>query len=181
MLFPALSFAQQNPNGSRFHTIVSGGMMAGESIAKPLFQLSAGWTHHQRWFTGIGTGIDLYNLRSIPLFADGRMSLGKKQSFFVYANAGYNFPVGNKNDAEDYFKITDKFYGGFYWDAGAGYNLRLHAMHRLSLSAGYSYKKLSNKTGYGFTCPGGNCPEQIYIYHYYMGRIAAKLGWEIGR
>jgi hypothetical protein len=182
VLFPFVSFSQGNVQKGEIAAIASVGLIAGESTAKPLFQLSGGLAV-DRWYAGIGFGLDRYRFSSMPLFADWRMSLGKRQLAFLYGNAGYNFPTrrDNKKDDNNFFKTTDRFYGGFYMDAGVGYRIRLSPLHRLLLSAGYSRKELNNKVGYTYICWDGPCPEEIYNYHYKLGRIMAKISWEFGK
>jgi hypothetical protein len=179
-LFPVVSFSQESLSKSRFNIIASVGVIAGESAAKPLFQLTPGISY-DRWFAGIGIGLDQYKFNSIPLFADLRMHVGKARAVFLYANGGYNFSYNNKSDIVGFYKTTDRFYGGFYMDAGIGYRIKLSSSHRLLFSAGYSQKNLVNKVG--FTNPGVDPPPpgQIYYYHYHLGRIVTKLSWEFGK
>jgi hypothetical protein len=178
VLFPALSFCQGN--ASKMHTIVSVGVAAGESTAKPLGQVSAGYTYN-RFFTGLGLGVDQYRFKSIPLFADWRMNIGKSRSVFVFANGGYNFSYGKEPGDLNSFKTSDRYSGGVYFDAGMGYRLRLSAAHRLSLSAGYSQKNIVNEVGYPYPCFNPPCSEEVYRYHYNLGRVTGKLSWEFGR
>jgi hypothetical protein len=180
VLFPVVSFSQENSSRPRFHTIASVGVAAGESTAKPLFQLVPGFSY-DRWFTGIGIGLDQYNFTTIPLFADWRVNFGKTRSGFLYANGGYNFSVNNKSGIDNWFKTTDRFEGGLYMDAGLGYRIRMGPLHRLLFSAGYSQKNITNIVGYTYQCFNPPCTEEVYRYHYNLGRIVTKLSWEIGR
>lgn len=180
VLFPFLSFSQENSSRIRVHTIATVGMAAGESTVKPLFQVESGIVH-RKWFGGAGIGLDQYNFKSIPVFLDGRFHFGKTMSAFVYGNGGYNFPYKNKSGIDNFFKTTDKFYGGLYIDAGVGYRVRLNSSHRLQMSAGYSQKNIRNKIGYTFICFSPPCLEEIYNYHYKLGRILAKVSWEFGK
>lgn len=179
LMYPVTVFSQQTLCPCNFRMITSVGMVAGESSAKPVFQLSGGITY-DRFYTGIGAGLDPYRFRSVPLFADWRMDIGKKRSVVVYANAGYSFPYGNEETDESPFKISDRFTGGFYMDAGVGYRLPLNKLNRLLLSAGYSHKRINNVVGYKYTwCL--TCDEEIYTYQYDLGRIVTKLSWELGK
>src|SRR5690242_2089719 len=132
MLFPIVSFTQQNPSVYRFQTTVSGGVLAGESIAKPFIQASAGFSR-QHWVVGAGTGLDLYSFKSIPVFADCRFGIGKKNRAFVYLQPGYNFPFKNKTVPE-YARLKDRFTGGTWVEGGLGYRFISTRMHRLSFS-----------------------------------------------
>lgn len=180
VLCPILSFSQQNTAKARLTSIAAVGLVAGESTAKPLFQISGGFSHG-RYFSGIGIGMDQYFFNSIPLFADWRVSFGKTRLGFLYANGGYNFPGKIKSRNDWWGKTTDRYYGGFYMDAGIGYRIKLsNSLHRLLFSAGYSRKTMSNKVGYTYQCVPP-CPEDIYTYKYELGRIVAKFSWEFGR
>jgi hypothetical protein len=182
LLFPLVSFSQSNLSRAHLHTIVSIGAAAGQSAVKPLAQVSSGFTYNNRWFTGIGIGIDHYNYKSIPLFADLRMNFGKTRSGFLYGNAGYNFPYDNKSKGDVYSLGPDHIYGGFYMDAGIGYRIRLSSSQHLLFSAGYSQKRIKDAMSYNSllycpVCDGGD----TYTYRYTMGRIITKLSWELGR
>ena len=181
VLFPLFSLSQDKKSSPAFTAISSLGFAAGESTAKPLFQVSGGVTY-DRFFGGLGVGMDFYNYKSIPLFADWRFSFGKTRIGFLYANAGYNFSYDNKNEEEvTIFTTTNSFSGGFYADLGLGCRFRLNERHRLLLSAGYSQKNISRKIGYTFPCVNPPCSEEVYEYHYSLGRLVTKLGWEFGR
>jgi len=180
VLFPAFSFCQSSRSSANLHTILSIGVVAGESTAKPLGQFSAGLTYN-RFFTGVGVGLDHYRFKSIPLFADWRMNFGKTRSVFVFANGGYNFSYGNDELEQDLWSISSHFSGGLYFDAGFGYRLRLSSLHRLSLSAGYSQKNMVNEASYPVPCFNPPCSEEVYRYHYNLGRITGKLSWEFGK
>lgn len=182
VLFPLLSFSQGKTEKTRFQAITSAGLIAGESTAKPLFQLSSG-LKYGRWFTGIGSGLDLYKFSSIPLFADGRVSFGKNGLTFLYAHGGYNIPTGGLMSERDNFsKTKDRFYGGIYLDAGIGYRVPTkNPLHRILFSAGYSQKNLKNTVVYVYPCLNPPCFEEVYNYYYHLGRIVAKISWEFGR
>src|SRR6185436_19374526 len=105
VLFPALSFSQENASRSSFNTVASLGIIAGESTAKPLFQVVSGLSY-KNWFTGIGIGLDYFNFKSIPLFADVKMKFGKAGSAFLYADGGYNFSFDNKRQFPGFIQPT---------------------------------------------------------------------------
>jgi hypothetical protein len=181
VFFPALCFSQKNTAKARLTSIAAVGFAAGESTAKPLFQLSGGFSYG-RSFMGIGAGLDQYKFNSIPLFADWRYNFGKARVGFLYANGGYNFPGKNKNRENNWFDSGDNYSGGFYIDAGLGYRIRLsNPSHRLLFSAGYSRKTLTNKVTYTYECLVPPCPEHVSTYKYELGRILAKFSWEFGK
>ncbi len=179
-LFPALSFSQAKKPGSSLNSIVSVGVVAGESAAKPLFQAATGLVYG-RYFTGIGVGLDYYKFKSIPLFVDWRVDFDRKRMAFVYANGGYNFPFDNHSSFNWVAKTTDEFRGGLFMDAGVGYSIRLNSVNRLLISTGYTLKSIRNKVGY-ISCPIlPPCFEEFYTYKYNLGRITTKLSWEFGK
>ena len=181
VLFPSLCFSQGKISKGKITAITSTGFAAGEGTAKPLYQVSTGFTFHD-WFTGVGVGLDQYKFNTIPLFADLRMSFGKAKLAFFYANGGYNFPgKHNEDDHSGSFKTSEKLFGGFYMDAGIGYRVRLSPLHRILFSAGYSQKNTKSRVGYGTLCLVAPCPEQIYHYEYQLGRIVSKISWEFGK
>lgn len=178
VLFPVFSFSQEVSSRSSLHAIASFGLVTGESTAKPLAQVMSGF-YYKKWFAGLGTGIDFYNLKSIPVFADYKLFLAKKNGCFLYADGGYNFPFGNKPKDQFFFKRSDHYYGGLYLDAGLGYRLALNANHRLLFSAGYSRKDVFRNVEVD---SGTNPPtEQTYNYHYIFGRVVAKVSWDFGK
>jgi hypothetical protein len=179
-LFPLCVFSQDRKPCSCLNTIVSAGVVAGQSAAKPSMQAETG-LNYDRYFTGIGIGFDHYYLKSIPLFADWRINFGKTRPAFLYAGGGYNFPYNNHNDI--FFDIAgtrNHYHGGFYMDAGLGYRVHINSYHRLLLSAGYSQKNISNRS-VSYFCEIVPCHETVYYYHYSLGRIVARLSWEFGK
>jgi hypothetical protein len=177
-LFPCVIFSQDKKPCPCLNTLISAGVIGGESAAKPLLQAETG-IKFDRYFAGIGIGLDHYYLKSIPLFADWRINFGKERLAFLYANGGYNFPYNNDQDVISGYQ--NNYRGGFYMDAGLGYRFRLNTYHRLLLSAGYSQKNINSRYT-SFFCPFlPPCQEQVYNYHYTLGRIIAKLSWEFGR
>lgn len=164
--------------------ITSVGLIAGESTAKPLYQLSGGLVFG-RWFAGVGGGYDQYKFNTFPVFVDGRVSFGKKKPGFLYAHIGYNFPSTGLKSREIWgFTIEDdRFDGGIYMDAGVGYRINLGRQHRLLFSVGYSRKHLGNTVEYVYTraCFPEPCDPTVYEYEYKLGRILMKLSWAFGR
>lgn len=133
----------------------------------------------EKWFAGIGTGIDYYGTRSIPLFVDVRRALTTKaKSPFVYADAGMNFPwISDKQKLNRPYTGTSST--GIYFDAGAGFRFKLKNSSALALSAGYSYKEVNDKTDL-MTIWSWPTPEKNYEYYKYQyRRIVVKLALEL--
>ena len=133
---------------------------------------------YKTWFTGIGAGIDYYaTFKSIPVFISVVKDLNKKNNTpFINADLGYNLPLKNKS-----YKNTDwihyKFKGGLYYDLSAGYKFALSKSLALSLSAGYSYKKIKEEdiSVYG-AGPYDQPLSSINTYDYKFRRISIKVG-----
>jgi len=166
-----------------WRSIATAGLTGGVSGTSPIYQLSGGITY-SRFFNGIGFGYDKYAINSFPVFADWRMSFGKRQLVFVYAMPGYNIPGKFTKEVDNFRSVTENQQGGFYADAGIGYRIPLGLMHRLSFSAGYAHKSITHEKTYSYACGIVPCTETFpdkYVYHYKYGRITTKLSWELGR
>lgn len=180
LIFLPLGLFAQNKNTSTsgWRTITSVGLVAGESDTKPVFQLAGGIVR-DRHFAGIGVGYESYRFNSFPVFANWQMDFGRKRTGFLYASGGYNFP-GHYRGEDEFSKKTDRLKGGFYMDAGMGYRIRLGMFNRLSFSAGYTRKDVRNIKTYAYPCYTGNCPDNINEFKYSLGRMVAKMSWELG-
>ncbi len=179
LLIPGFAPAQKTAPAWSPAAVVSAGVIAGESTARPLIQASGG-LHSGRHFGGLGAGLDPYRFKSVPVFAHWKMDIGWPRLVFAYGQAGYNLPYAN-GVTDDWFgdvRTTDRFSGGFYFDAGMGYRVRLKGRHSLLFSAGYSQKHLTHTVGYTWPCLVEPCPEEIEKNRYNLGRIMAKFSWE---
>jgi hypothetical protein len=163
------------------HIIASLGAVTGQSPVRPVGQISGGFVN-DIFFAGIGTGLDGYLFSSVPLFADIRMNFGKNRMAFVYLNPGYNFPV-KRNGTVTAWTTKNKFTGGLYTDIGIGNKVVIGKKARLLFSAGYSFKQISNDITYSYFIWNDFYPssQETSHYHYDLGRVAVKLGIEIGR
>ncbi|MDE3212869.1 MAG: hypothetical protein KGM98_06515 [Bacteroidota bacterium] len=132
------------------------------------------------FFSGIGFGIDHYHFQSYPLFFDQRLYFGNKKRVFVYGDLGYDFSGHNLPGNEVYGYKSYHFSGGAY--AGGGLGARFKIDHKLffTLSAGYSYKEISDKIAISGTCfTGGSCPVDMTTYYYSYGRWAFMAGLDL--
>jgi hypothetical protein len=130
------------------------------------------------WFAGIGTGIDWYYLRSIPLFASvNRSFLQKgKRSFLFSGDAGYNFPWRDQTYYDQPYGSKQK--SGLYWAAGAGYKFGVgKSDNAILMQFGYSFKKLGDEVKSAVPCLIPPCPETVTTYDYRLKRISFKIGW----
>jgi hypothetical protein len=122
---------------------------------------------------GIGVGIDNYYFKTIPVFADIRKNIfEKKQTPFVYVDAGSNFP--SKKDESTAWQTTT-YQPGFYCDFGIGYKWTIRKRVHINSSFGFSQKKYGVNEKY---LRFGNDPEVLppdkYIYR--LQRFSMKFG-----
>ncbi len=178
-MLPIVVFAQIKQESTTkkpftFQTIVQTGLLAGGSAEAFTLQTVNGF-RYQKWFAGIGTGLDFYMQRSIPLFADVRYDFStKRKTFFLYSDAGVNF-AWTKNKQQQ--NIVDQS-PGLFTDAGIGLKIATKKQDAFVISAGYSHKQLK-ETQKGFSWWGWpvESPETYYRYNYKFNRIAVKLGF----
>jgi hypothetical protein len=144
------------------------------------FQLqSINGIKYKTWFAGAGVGIDYYKFRTIPLFFDLRKDLqNKDRTVFVFGDIGTNFPW-IKTETQTYWMGNDDYNSGLYYEMGLGYKLVFHKKDALLLSAGYSFKKMTEKRFGNIACPAiGPCEQGlIEKLDYGLKRISVKLGW----
>jgi len=179
LFFPISLFAQNKKAAVYgWRVITSAGLIAGESDTRPVFQLSGGIVRN-RHFAGIGVGYEKYRFNSYPVFANWQMDFGKKRIGFLYASGGYNF-LGHNKQENEFYKTGDRLKGGFYMDAGMGYRIRLGMFSRLSFSAGYTRKDVRHIKTFAYPCFTGDCPDNINEFKYSLGRMVAKMSWELG-
>jgi hypothetical protein len=154
------------------------GIVTGEANTEVQLQTINGLKWN-KWFGGIGTGIDWYYLRSIPLFASVTRSLWQKEkrSFILSGDVGINFPWQG-NIYYDFPPYDRKQSSGLYWGSGLGYKLGVgKADNAILMQFGYSYKKLGEKITSAVPCLIAPCPEITEKYDYRLKRLSFKLGW----
>lgn len=173
--------AQQSKTSYRFHSTNSLVLVNGSNGVSASLQSVNGFKKGAL-FAGIGTGIDYYLYRTIPLFVDTRYVFGKKKNkIFTYADGGVNFSWVQTNLFINPAVIRDGNNGnsvyknGLYSDVGFGYNIGMKKENALVISLGYSYKSLKKTETY-----------QDWRSHelftsrntYNLNRIMLKVGWQ---
>jgi hypothetical protein len=133
-----------------------------------------------KWFGGIGTGIDWYYLRSIPLFASANRELFKKgkKAFLLTADAGINFPWEQQYYYywEDY--SNSKQSPGLYWAGGIGYKFGVgKADNAILLNFGYSFKQIKEQVTSVFPCFNPPCIPTTESFDYRLKRLSVRIGW----
>jgi hypothetical protein len=132
-----------------------------------------------KWFGGIGTGINWYYERTIPvfLFTERALQIKKNKGIYLSAGAGPNIPWAINYDKSGY--LSRKMSAGFYWQTGAGYKINVGKQgDALLLYMGISnktYKETILSDGiYCFTYP---CPGNIETYRYKLHALSVKVGY----
>jgi hypothetical protein len=158
----------------QYRTITQIGLLAGSTTEGATLQLIGG-VKNRRLFTGIGTGLDFYMYRGIPLFADIRYDVLKKKGIlFVYADGGIHFPW--EDEGTDGSSI--KYFNGLYTDAGLGYQFKSKTSTAFLLSIGYMYKHVKQEyNNLVWIDPWPVRPSStVETRNYYLNRVAVKMG-----
>jgi len=180
---------QKANNRFRFQSINQVGLLNGETGASPQLQTVNG-VQYKSWFGGLGIGLDYYQFRSIPVFADFRKTFGdSKNKVFVYGDGGISCSWVTTKEKNNYNGTLDRFSNGWYVDGGLGYQIHISGKNALLLSLGYSYKTVKESIpvyypvlympAIDFTpgVPPGLATGQTNRYDYHFNRISIKIGW----
>jgi hypothetical protein len=154
------------------------GIVTGETGSKLQLQTING-IRKGSWFTGLGTGIDWYYRRSIPVFLSVSKDLfpKNKRSFMFAADAGMNFSWPGQI-YYDYTPYGQKQKNGLYWAAGAGYKFGVgKSGNGVLMQLGYSYKQMGEEIKSLDPCLIPPCPETVTTYDYRLKRLSFKIGW----
>lgn len=155
------------------------GVLAGGSDSGPQVQTING-IRFNKWFTGIGAGIDWYYQRSVPLFlhAERGFKIGPSRKIYFSSGAGMNFPWEKYYYNEWNWWTEAKAYPGFFWSGGFGYRIPVgkHS-DAVLLHLGYSNKFYREKITSSFPCFNPPCPENTETYKYNLRAISFKLGY----
>lgn len=162
----------------QFHSIINVALLNGNNGTSAGVQSINGFAK-DNWFAGIGTGLDYYLYRSVPLFMDLRYELGKKKNkFFAYGDAGINISwVKEYNN--DWFTPwssirNNNYNNGLYTEAGIGISAAFKKGDAFLLSLGYSTKSLEEIITYDDWRTG---QKQSDINKYRFRRLALKMGF----
>ena len=129
------------------------------------------------WFAGIGTGIDFYKKRSVPLF----LSVQKEFSTtsrrpFVYADGGVSF---RWLKSDDFMKTNSTSSPGLYYECGLGWKIRFKNNTALLFSAGYSYKQVKEKANYYWYTTDPLYADTYEQYNYKYRRVMIRFGLQL--
>jgi hypothetical protein len=184
ILFLVVSHARTQPApGKVFYMVPQLVLLNGDHSASGQVQLTGG-IQKNNWCLGAGVGIDYYKLRSIPLFADAKLFLGKSHSLFTYANLGCNMAWPLESQYRTTWLWTSgtqksNFSYGLYTDLGIGYAITGKQNKGIMISLGYSIKTLTETY---FQAEYADFPisariNKEYRVNYSLNRVALKLGF----
>lgn len=164
----------------RFSTQNTVGILVGGTDNAPQVQTINGLAY-RNWFTGVGTGIDWYYQRSIPLFLSVNrfFDTRPRRQVFLSSGAGVNYPWGKPGPfITNGWGYETHFNPGFYWTAGLGYKLSVGKQNdHLLIQLGYNNKNHTQKTKSVVPCFNPPCPESVDIYKYSFNALSLKFGW----
>ncbi|MDP1763697.1 MAG: hypothetical protein Q8L07_07390 [Sediminibacterium sp.] len=174
--------AQSKPGKYTFYLIPQIALLNGDHSASGQVQLTGG-IEKKGWSIGIGTAIDYYKVRTVPLFVDVRTGFGKNRLLFSYLNLGSNiaWPLESQYSYPVLYRDTrgSSFSNGVYTDLGIGYHLINGKKNRgMVMSLGYSTKTISESY---YEAIYRGFPPYIMEYHerklgYTLNKIVIRCG-----
>jgi len=159
-----------------FSSQVSSGIVEGEQNTSFHVELLSG-VRYKTWFAGIGTGLDYYYYRTIPVYLSGIKYLSpKNQSFFIQGDAGLNFAWEDET-AMGWSEVSNEFKPGLYWNGTVGYTTGLKKKNAFSFGVGYSYKSIKEIKEMTVWCLNPPCENTFETYKYNLNRLMMRIGW----
>jgi hypothetical protein len=137
------------------------------------------------WFVGLGTGMDFYRFRTVPLYLSVTRDLfgaAKKSGFFLNLNGGITLPWGIDHPLP-FDVVSSTFSPTVLWSGGLGYRQKLSAKtdKALLFTASYEVKNLTeHQTGaicYACTNQEPQTP-QTYEYDYVNRVFLLSVGFQ---
>lgn len=169
--------AQETKKEKKFlSSQISSGIVEGEQGTSFHVEIVNG-IHYKTWFGGIGTGLDYYYFRSIPVYLSGIKYLSKRNhSFFIQGDAGMNFAwVEARTNVWN--EVSHEFKPGIYWNGMLGFATGLDRKNSFSFGMGYSYKNLKEVREMAIMCFNPPCENTFETYKYNLKRLTLRLGW----
>ena len=159
-----------------FQSLLQAGFLEGATGPSWNLQTING-VYYKSWYSGIGLGIDYYNMRTVPLFIDLRKELFQKpRTPFLYADGGIQFEWFKKKEKQAWG--SGDYQKGRYYDIGAGYKFGFGKRDALLISAGYSLKKIEEERDVILQCIQPPCDAAKEYYSYSFTRLSFKVGWQ---
>lgn len=162
------SINQTGDSTIKFRSLFEFGFLGSKLFEEyPIFSLVSanGVQFGDVFFAGVGSGIEFFDFHTVPVYLDLRYKIIQNGNLspFIYANAGYSFPVG-KRDFED--DLT----GGQLYCIGGGFTGTTLKGRQFIFSIGYRYQFLEREYSEQW---GGATIEEKLSYR----RAFVKFGW----
>jgi hypothetical protein len=176
--------AQSKTGTPNYYFFPQAGLLNGDQSVSAQVHLSGG-IQRKAWMFGLGTAIDYYKVRTVPVFADVRYAFGKKNNYFAYADIGVNIAWATESQYENHYLIgfasspsRNTFNNGLYTDVGIGYAFRGDRKGGCIISIGYSSKTMGSS--YTEALYTQFPPYKIEYYerknNYTFNRLVLRLG-----
>ena len=161
-----------------FSSQISAGIVEGEQNTSFHVEILNG-IRYRTWFGGIGTGLDYYYFRSIPVYLSGIKYLSpRNHSFFVQGDAGMNFAWDEDPLFGGWNEIRSEFKPGLYWNGSIGFATGLDRKNSFSFGLGYSHKSLRQVRELAVMCFNPPCENTFETYKYNLERLTLRIGWQ---
>lgn len=157
-----------------FHAVGSVGLLEGDKSSSFQLQLLNGFVY-KGWYAGMGTGLDYYFIRSIPLTGYLEKQISPRFPVFVYGSGGLHF-IWRRDLAEEGWYGSD-YNHGLYYDAGFGYQFSLAKNGALRLSLGFSEKQVEETRTWESFVWGQPPQQQREVYDYRLRRLSLRAGF----
>ena len=143
------------------------------------------------WAVGMGSGIDYYRFRTVPLYIQGRKWIGqRKNKPFVLASAGLNllalYPSQKTPNSwwawpgpDPWVNTQTRYFnGGYYAEVGGGFAFLNKKQRGLTLSLSWVRKTL--KEWYETDAPPNISPgmKDRTTTQYLLNRTVIRVGWK---
>jgi len=160
-----------------FSSQISTGLVEGEQGPGLHVELLNG-IRYKTWFAGIGTGLDYYYYRSIPVYFSGIKYLSpRNHSFFIQGDVGLNF-AWEDEAINTWNEVSHEFKPGLYWNGMLGFATGLDRKNAFSFGLGYSYKSFKEIKEMVVMCFNPPCENTFETYQYNLKRLTLRLGWQ---
>jgi hypothetical protein len=172
--YQASSGRQAQGFSQGFVNITSLGFLVGASsnmqVAPFSLVMVNGWRSPFGLVAGAGVGIEFLNTNYIPLFADFRFDLGRRDVVpFLLARGGYSLPASQGYSEYD---IAYSYSGGPTAAAGVGLKIRTRNHFAWNIELMYRYLQTSYSETYDWN-------GQEYKYTDIYNRVEIRLGFYI--
>ena len=159
-----------------FSSQISTGISEGEQNTNFHVEILNG-IHYKTWFGGIGTGLDYYYYRSIPVYLSGIKYLSpRNHSFFIQGDVGANFVWDER--ISSWNEVGHEYKPGLYWNGLLGFATGLDRKNAFSFGLGYSYKSFKEIKEIVVQCYNPPCENTFETYQYNLKRLTLRLGWQ---